>query len=221
MQVVRNTDFDIADVNLTHRKLREALKAAERLEPSERRLVAVELATRAWLKRLTLMDQIYPDFESFLWEHFSKKSNPSDYVIASMDALTADTDAIGIYCTFLRSMFAASGKTRSEFYRDMLVEAGIDMELSDAVFGEKAIEFYEKTVDSIHREHLLVFYSTGLLLRALATYYKDSSLITRKELRVMYGYFEDNFPLCGKFRSYTKDDTFFKSGIKGRCIPEL
>lgn len=221
-QVARNANVDIAGVGLDRRKVRETLKVAEQLEPSERQLVTAELATRLWLGQLTFENgHLYPDFENFMWLYFSKKKNLETRILDSMDACTISADAMRIYAKFLRGMFAASGKTRDEFYSDMLIEEGIHMGLGDIAFGERAMKFRERIIYSVHKEHLLVFYSTRLLLEAFSAYYNGRSVVTKKMLKEIYLYFEDNLPLSGKFSSYAKNDSLFNSGIESRCLPEL
>lgn len=219
-QVVKRANIEIATADLDRRKVREALKAAEKLEPNERHLVAVELATRIWLKHLK-DEALYSEFEGFIWAYFSGKNRLEDHIRETMDLHNVGADALKIYCDLLRGMFTASGKTRNNFYGDMLVEEGIQMGPNDFVFGEGAMEFHEKIIYSVHKEHLLVFYSTRLLLKAFSAYYKGKNVVTKKMLKEIYMYFEENLPLSGKFSSYTIDDSFFKSGIESKCLPKL
>lgn len=51
------------------------------------------------------------------------------------------------------------------------------MGLRNAEFGEKTAQFYRKACRSVHKKHLLVFYSIGFLIRA---YMADSSRRSRQ-----------------------------------------
>ncbi len=77
------------------------------------------------------------------------------------------------------------------------------MELCEAEFGERAMQFYEKVNLSVHKEYLLVFYSTGLLIRA---YTADSNRynrpISNAELEKVHRYFEEAMPLEATFAEY-------------------
>ncbi len=119
-------------------------------------------------------------------------------------------------------MFAKSGKQRKDFYREMLVEVGLCIDLSEVEFGEKAMRFYDEVMDSLHRDHLLVFYSVGLLLSVLLARSSGSSAqLADDNLEVIYQYFENSLPLGGKFLKYAKDDTFFKCSLDGGRLSQI
>ncbi len=221
-EIAERVNIDLTKDNLNYKGARETLEAAAKLETRERELVVVELATRLWHKYLILAHHTpYPEFEGFLWEYFSKKSGLEDYLQKSMNTYKVGDEATGTYAEFLRGMFLASGKTRVEFYKDILAKAGLSMELDEATFGEKALAFKDKLFGTLHREHLLVFYSTGLLLKALRANYGSHVFMTTLEYEEVYRYFEGNLPLATKFRSYAKDDDFLSSGIRNDHLKAL
>ncbi len=105
---------------------------ADHLEPSRRQLILMELAMRLWLEHPSFRRKLCPDFEGFLWSDFAGKEDLKSYILKAMRREDVGTDAMTVYGDFLRGMFAAFGKTRSEFYRSMLAEAGIELGLSGA-----------------------------------------------------------------------------------------
>ncbi len=84
-------------------------------------------------------------------------------MLKAIDQEDVDAGAKKVYFDFLRGMFTASEKTRSELYRSSPLEANIEPELNGAEFGNGIKVFYSGAIKSVHKEHLLVFYSAGLL----------------------------------------------------------
>ncbi len=221
VEAIRSTSLGIADGDLSGKKVYEALNMADHLEPSKRQPILMELAMRLWLRKLLFDRKVYPEFEGFLWAHFAGKDDLKSYVLKAMDEEEVGASAMAVYCSYLRGMFAASGKTRSEFYRTMFAEAGIRLELSGTEFGDSARAFYRMADKSVHKEHLLVFYSVGLLLKVFKARHPGSDAsATEEEIETMYRYFERNFPLGAKFVSSTKNDVIFKLSLDSKSLYE-
>ncbi len=138
-----------------------------------------------------------------------------------MNAAGFEASVRQLYCEFLQGMFAASGKTRKKFYRDMLAEVEIEPNLLSVEYSDQARAFYGRILGSVHKDHLLVFYSVGLLLKTMKMAYRKDTPFPKKELEVLYNYFEENLPLRGKFLRYSRDDSFFISGIEKGTLSEL
>lgn len=51
-EVVKSANLDIAEGDLSHIKVHQALKMAKQLNPHQGQLVVAELATRLWLRHL-------------------------------------------------------------------------------------------------------------------------------------------------------------------------
>ncbi len=221
-EAVKSANVDIAGGVLTDLRICKALQKARQLGPSQRQLVLIELAMRLWLEPLAWRGSYYHAFETFLWSYFAGKNDLGECIAKLTDYDRFGADAVRLYCEFLRKMFAASGKTRDEFYCDMLADAGIAVDFHNVEFGAAAEEFHAKAMASVHREHLLVFYSTGLLSKTLLDgYRKDGTALEEEELEVLYGYFEENFPLGSKFLNYAGDASLFKAGIKSGTLSKL
>ncbi len=222
VEAARRANVDLADGDLSAAKVCGALRMAEELEPSQGQPIIAELATRLWLRPLAWKGPYYPEFEAFLWARLVDRSDLEEHIRSVMIGEGLEASVWQLYCEFLQGMFAASGKTRSKFYSDMLAEVGIRLGLMDVEYGDKAEAFYEKVMSSVHRDHLLVFYSVGLLLKTImAGYPKDAPLPKRKVLEALYSYFEKNLPIRGKFLNYSKNDSFFKAGVKSGTLSEL
>ncbi len=221
LSAIQSEKLEVPSGDLTSITARAFLNRASHLEASKRRLVAMELAMRLWLGLLARWGPYYVDFESVLWLHFSQNVSPEDQIRTIPTSAGIGVDVEGLYHMFLREMFVASGKTRHQFYQDMLLEVGIQMKLTDAEFGEKAMQFYERVAESVHAEHLLVFYSVGLLIRAyMAMDHKCSLPIADEELEKIYRHFERAIPLGAAFIEYAADDAHFNSEIKAGFYPK-
>ncbi len=214
---------DVTEDNLSTVTARIFLSSAAHLEPRRRQLVATELAVCLWLKSLSMSCKYYPEFESVLRLHFSQETNAEEQlrIIRTPASIAADVESL--YCKYLCGMFAASKKkTRHDFYQDMLIEAGLQMDFYDAEFGERAMKFSEAAAKSIHEEHLLVFYSTGLLIKAYTAVNPKCSLpMDDSELDKICKHFEEAMPLDAVFVKYATDDGYFKSRIVEGFYPEV
>ncbi len=222
IQAIKSLDLDPHGAELSRKEAIEAIMRARQLEPKQRRLVFTELATRAWLRPRPLEGPLYPGFEEVLWEHFSRQEGVEEKVIASLGARQADTEIQALYNEYLRGMFAASGKTRCDFYRDMLAEAGIEIGLGDAEFGEEAFSFLTRVANSVHREHLLVFYSAGLVVKLAKE--RDHSIdnASREEwLDAVCRYFESGLPLECQFFQYSKDSAFLNHSLEEGRLSQM
>ncbi len=222
VEAAKSANFDLADGGLSVAKACKALNMEKELGPSQHRLVLTELAMRLWLEPLARRGPYYSEFEAFLWSHISRKSDLVQHVSAIISTKGIEARARKLYLQFLQRMFATSGKTRKEFYGDMLADVGIELSLSSVEFGDGATIFYERVLESVHREHLLAFYSVGLLLRAVTEgHCKGVGSPDEEEHGALYRYFEMNFPLGGKFLKYAGDEILFKSVVEGGTLSEL
>ncbi len=213
---------DVTDDNLSSATARAFLNNAAHLEPAKRRLVATELAVRLWLKMLSVSCTYYPEFESTLRLYFSQETDPEEQLRTIVTSTRLALDVERLYHKFLCGMFSASRKTRYEFYQEMLIEVGLQMDLYDVEFGEKAMQFHEMAAKSIHEEHLLVFYSTGLLIKVYTAVNSKCKLpMAESELEKVYEYFERATPLDAVFVTYATDDGYFKSRIEEGFYPEV
>ncbi len=222
LDIIQSELPDVTEDNLSSFTARAVLNNAAHLEPGKRRLVATGLAVRLWLKMLSVSYTYYPEFESVLWLHFSEETNPEEQLrtITTLVVIAADVERL--YCRYLCGMFAASMKKRHDFYQGMLIEAGLQMSLYEAEFGERAMRFYESATKSIHKEHLLAFYSAGLLVKAYVTVHPKCSLpIADSELESIYEHFEEAMPLEAVFVNYAMDDGYFKSRVGEGFYPEV
>ncbi len=77
------------------------------------------------------------------------------------------------------------------------------MKLNDAEFGEQAMRLYERVAESVYADHLLVFYSVGLLTKACMSVNRDRSFpMADSELEKMFKHFERAIPLGAAFIRY-------------------
>ncbi len=116
-------------------------------------------------------------------------------------------------------MFAKSATTRHEFYYVMLKEARVEIEFDSIGFGASAAAFRRKAGMSMHREHLLVFYSVELFLKAYMELHPRDAPIADEKLELFYRHFEEAIPLSGKFEKYAKDDALFKFSASRKRLP--
>ncbi len=198
----------------------ELLTDVESLEEAERQSALAEAATLICIDSLRSMSSLYSDFEDSLWQHFSKIGNLSSLIMDSLeDFVERGKYATEQYYSFLRGMFARSTKTRQAFYYEMLIEAGIEIEFNGIDFGASAAAFKRKAGASMHMEHLLVFYSVELFLKAYVYLHPNDSPLADEKIEVIYRHFEAAIPLIGKFERYTKDDGLFKFSASRRMPP--
>ncbi len=215
LEVIACESLSLPSGSATRLMTRAFLNRIKHLEASKRRLVTAELAMRLWLGSLSSSGPYYVDFESVLWLHFSQNLSPEDQIRTIPTSAGIGVDVEGLYHMFLREMFVASGKTRHQFYQDMLLEVGIQMKLTDAEFGEKAMQFYERVAESVHAEHLLVFYSVGLLIRAYMAMDRKFSLpVADGELERIYRHFEKAIPLEKAFVEYASEKSLINEAVQ-------
>ncbi len=213
-QVVKDTDIDLKSAVLNRRMVHDALAKAELLESRERRLAIIEIATALWLKSLVQRGNLYPAFEAFLWAYFSRIESVEQHVRPLVATGRIYDDAMAIYGDYLREMFDASGKTRTQFYSEMCTEVGAHASLDSADFGEAAKRFSDMVAGTLHEEHLLVAYSVRLFLKIfMARQHRDSAPMADEEMEVVYRHFEKSLPICDKFMNYAKSDSVLSSSL--------
>ncbi len=215
IQVMKSRNLDIQSSELTGTHIIDLVAISRKLEPKEKQLVLTELATHAWLRLRLLERPLYPEFENVLWAYLSVQDNLEEKIIDCLGACKVSMDMEALYNKFLRGMFAASGKTRLDFYRSMLVDAGIEMRMEEAEFGSDAFAFLKRIINSVHRAHLLVFYSTGLVSKLSRE--RDPAMgssISEERLEAICRYFEDGIPLEGQFLRYSKDSTVLAHSLE-------
>ncbi len=88
-------------------------------------------------------------------------------------------------------------------------------------FGEKAAAFQRRAGESVHYEHLLVWYSVELLLKARKAIHPKTRPITEEGLETFYRHFEDAIPLGGKFLKYSASMAHFEPDIRRWQLPSL
>ncbi len=57
----------------------------------------------------------------------------------------AEKESAALYNSYLKGMFAASAKSRLDFYKSTLAETGIQMSLEDAEFGDEALILLQRS----------------------------------------------------------------------------
>ncbi len=221
LQAIESASLEVPGRGLTRATMEDFFESASQLDPNQRQLGLAEAATRTLLNFLEAKRPLYPEFESLVWQQFLK----SDNLEAEIDSLLNSQERLNSvpreYYDFVRGMFGKSGKTRHEFYRAMLSEAAFAAMFDGISFGEAAISFLKKTKKSVHQEHLLVFYSVELLIRAYAAAYPGSSPISDERLETFYQHFEAAIPLPAKFERYTKEDTLFLYSARHWLLPAI
>ncbi len=206
IQTVKNTAAPIRSSVLDRREVHEILMRAEQLEPCERHLAAVELATTVWLRSLEIREPLYSGFVPFLRSRLSERSDIEKQIPIFIDAGRVCSDAIAHYWDYLRGMFMASGKTRAQFYSDMLAETDVRMSAETFESEEGAEKFLGEVVGTLHEEHLLVFYCVRLVSNFYEKNYSSSSApMTEEKLEIAYKYFEGVFPVSKAFFYYTNE----------------
>ncbi len=203
---VVSTKFDYPSDEVSRATVGRIFEEASQLEPTQRQNSLAEAATRTLLRLLVSKRPLYQEFEGFVRQQFLKTSNLQGEIELLLSSDQSLIDTQHRYYSFIRGMFGRSGKTRQEFYTAMLAEAGIVMELGTIGFGEAAASFLKAAMNSVHLEHLLVFYSVELLIQAYAAANPGHSPLSDERVEAFYKYFEASIPLIDrKFRSYTKD----------------
>ncbi len=215
VQAIEKIELYGIDSKLTDMDVVDAVAAVRQLEPKQRQLVLTELATRVWLRPCQLGIPLYPQFEGVLRAHFFGQDDLEQAIFDCLGTCQASMSVRALYTKFLQGMFAASGKTRLSFYKDILTEAGVEMELEDAAFGDKALSFLKSVLDSVHKEHLLVFYYAGLALKvSMARDPSAGSFQSEESLDAICRYFEEGIPLEGRFLQYTRNSAFLKHSLE-------
>ncbi len=175
--------------------IRTLLAKTEHLRPDERRLIVAEFATRHWMHSLDTLRPLYPDFEHVLWQDFAGESNLDIQVVPLIDAGKVSAEAKARYYNHVRGMFKESEKSREDFYSRLFADSGIEPSLVRIDFGESAMIFKERVRGTRHQEHLFVWYSVHLLLKAQEAAHLESLAIALKDLETIYVHFEKAMPL--------------------------
>ncbi len=199
----------------------ELVQRIEPFEQKERQTILAEAITLTCARFLATTDRRYSGFETFLWLQLSESMDLESLALSFIDLTKVAVYAMGKYHDFLRGMFAASNKTRHQFYYEMLAKSGIDIKFGDIGFGESAAAFQRKASRSLDREHLLVFYSVELFLKAYMTLHPKDSPIADEKVEEFYRHFEAAIPLTGKFSKYSRDDSLFKFSASHMALPQI
>ncbi len=221
LQVVKGLSIDVSSNSLDCGLAVALLDETTHLEPPQRRLVVTELAVRLWLNLLSTMGSFYPEFELFLWHELFHDEDLESQMHSYISPAKVLADVIEKYSRFLKSMFSSSNKTRNDFYDDMLLEAGIRKELGCFDFGERALAFRKRVRQSVHREHLLVYYSVELYLKACEAVNSKDIRVSDAKLEEIYRHFEEKIPLMNTFDKYTKDDSYFNYSARRQSLPSM
>lgn len=96
-----------------------------------------EIAMRLWLEHLSSKDALYPEFKGFLQSHLLGGKDLESKVFKLMSTCVIGASATAICPEYLWSMFGSSGKTRLQFYGEMLAEAQIVLSPGEPEFGER------------------------------------------------------------------------------------
>ncbi len=215
LEAIACENLSLPNSNATSLVTRAFLSKVRHIEASKRQLVTTELAMRLWLGALSSGGPYYAEFESVLWLHFSQDGHAEGPIRYISTFETISTDVVNLYRAHLRGMFVASGKTRDQLYQDMLLEVSTQMKLTDAEFGDEAMRFYQGVAKSVHAEHLLVFYSTGLLIKAYIAMNRKCSLpIADGELEKIYRHFEKAIPLERAFVEYASENSLINEAVQ-------
>ncbi len=191
------------------------------LKATQRHLIVAEFATRLWMRTLNPLGTLHSQFEEDLWIQLSKEADLEKLVGSLARNEIVFDDARKRYYAYIQGMFQRSEKSREEFYNEMLAEAGVNIELGEVDFGERAAAFGDRTMGSLHQEHLLVWYSARLLLKARKTIHPTCPQITEGVLEALYKHFEDAIPLRGKFYRYSASIAHFEPDVKLWLLPSL
>ncbi len=89
------------------------------------------------------------------------------------------------------------------------------MQPGDVGLDEMAMQLYGRAAESIHVEHLLVLYSTGLPIKAvMAVDHRCRLPMADSELEKMYKHFEWETPLGVAFTKYTSSRSLANETIR-------
>ncbi len=221
LQEIGRMKVHIPEKSVSRATAGKLFEEANKLEPGQRQLCLAEAATRTFLHFLISKRPLYPEFEDLVWQQFLKSNDLQSEIEVLLNGEKSFAPIQQRYYSFTRGMFGKSGKTRQKFYSDMIAESGIVVGLSTIGFGEAAVSFLGLAMESMHPEHLLVFYSVELLIRAYAAAHPRSSPLSNEELEKFYRHFEDAIPLSSKFEEYTRDDSLFMYNAVHWLLPPI
>ncbi len=210
---------DAMDADVKIDQLKASLSRLDRTMPSQKERIIVEAATSTWLTSIFHLSPLYEGFEHALRLAFSKMANLESHMFECLDQNRATEDARTRYYDYVRSMFGKSGKMRREFYDEMLADAQIKVEQDGVSSGAVAVIFQKEASRSVHREHLIVFYSVELYLKAYRTANPWSPSLSAKRLEELYEHFESEIPILDKFSRYAADQDFFAHCAKQKSLP--
>lgn len=134
--VFRSANLDITEGDPSHQKVCNVLKKAKQLGSHQSQLLVAELATHIWLNYIRSKEPFYPAFEAFTWSHFAGKAKFEPQMCRLIATGQVGADVITLYSDYLRSIFQASGKTRRDFYKEMVIEANAQADLESPELGE-------------------------------------------------------------------------------------
>ncbi len=221
LQALESAKLNIAYYGVSRGTKYELFEGTEQLDANQKQLCLAEAATRTFLYFLVARSPLYEEFEDLVWRHFLELSDLHKEIDSLIYCQEYPSAAFTKYYDFIRGMFEKSGKSRHEFYADMLFEAKIEVGPEDIAFGAVALAFREKAMVSMHREHLLVFYSVELLIRAHAAAHPRGSPLSDARLETFYKHFEAAIPVRNTFKAYTKDDSLFLYSAKHWLLPSI
>ncbi len=221
LKAIENAGLEIKDSGLNRVTQLELFEHVGQLEPKQKQLCLAEAATRTFLNYLTSIRPLYPEFEDLIWQQFLSASDLQGEIESLLKAQKHFIAVPNKYYNFLRGMFEKSGKSRHNFYNDMLSEDKIEIGPEDIAFGSAAVAFAKRAMLSVHEEHLLVFYSVELLIRAHVTAHPRGSPMSRERLETFYRHFEAAIPLAEKFEKYTKDSSLFLYNAEHWLLPSI
>ncbi len=221
LQLLQDANIELPTGDIGDTTLHSFLLRAESLTPSERKLAFAETATRSCIQLLESLITLYSAFEEELWASLSTAQNLEGVMNSLLRPIAKVEYAMSKYHDYLRGMFARSGKTRSQFYDELLLEANIAIELGSIDFGPSARAFQRRALMSIHAEHLLVFYSVELFLKAYMAAHPRDSPMSDEKIEQVYRHFEAAIPLTDTFEKYAKEDNLFKFSAARRVLPSI
>ncbi len=221
LQAMKEAGISLTSEHMRLGSVLPLINRLESLEATKRQLILAEFATRLSIRPLKSLVLPYADFEDELWAQFQQDGELSNRMCKVKYLLKIPADAQMKYYAYVRSMFAKSAKTREDFYNNMLLESGINVELGGIGFGEKAAAFEVEAMGSVHQEHLLVWYSVRLLLLAWKTFHPGCPPIAENGLETLYKHFENEIPLCEKFSTYSESISHFEPDVRLRLLPSL
>ncbi len=220
-QALLRTRVEMCGGSANRAAMYRLLAKVQTLKEGERQLVLAEAATLVCMHSLQPMNPLYESFEDSLWELFSKMDNLTSQMESFLSIAERLSYAQSRYYDYLRGMFERSGQARHQFYYEMLADAEIEIEFNSIDFGENAAAFEKKAEGSVHVEHLIVFYSVELFLKAYISLHPRDSPLADEKLESIYRHFEAAIPLIDRFVTYAKDDGAFKFSASRKMLPPI